>query len=36
MKLKESLERKAAGFTLDRLLNYINKDPQKNNSIIPI
>ena len=30
MKLKESLERRAAGFTLDRLLRYINKDPQKN------
>lgn len=30
MKLRESLERKAAGFTLDRLLKYINKNPQKN------
>ena len=30
MKRKELLERKAAALTLDRLLKYINKNPQKN------
>ena len=30
MKLKETLESKAAALTLDRLLKYINKNPQKN------
>ena len=30
MKLKETLQRKMAAVTLDRLLKYINKDPQKN------